>query len=186
MDISWPGELRVLCWNRLGTPHTEAKHTEHCSSTPHKGSEPTTGSVYLSRNREEEISEVSPKTKTGACHWSPGHFGVLGATWSIQTQSHCCTQACPAYRSKLWPLGPFGMSPTSQSPAGICMELVLLPVGFSSYIDCPHHGCPYLSDRSHVSAPFVSISVGWFSMHRNMSSSEAGGQPEPHSLDRAL
>lgn len=87
-----------------------------------------------------------PKTKTGACHWSLGHFGVLGATWPIQTQSHRCTQACPAYRSKLWPLGPFGMSPTSQSPAGIGMELALLPVDFSSYTDCPHHGCPYLSD----------------------------------------
>lgn len=31
-------------------------------------------------------------------------------------------------------------------PAGIGMELTFLPVGFSSYTDCPHHGCLYLSD----------------------------------------
>lgn len=143
VDLSWPGELCIPCWSRPGTLQTEAKHTEHCSSTPHKGSEPTIGSVYLSRNREEEISEVSPRQRPEHVIGPWDTLEYLGATWSIQPQSHRCTQARPACKSKRWPLGPFGMSPTNQSPAGIGMELTFLPVGFSS---CPHHGCLYLSD----------------------------------------
>jgi hypothetical protein len=40
VDLMCSGELRVHCWNRPGTLQTEAKHAEHFSSAPQKGSEP--------------------------------------------------------------------------------------------------------------------------------------------------
>lgn len=160
---------------------------EHCSCTPHKGSEPTTGSVYLSRNREEEISEVAPRqrvehvigpqdTSEYLVPHGPSRPSLTNVLRHVQLVG-------PNY-------GPWGLLAcllqARALPVSVwswrCFQLASLPTQTVPIMASP----TCLTDRSCVLAPFVSISVGRFSIHWNMSSSEAGGQPEPHSLDRAL